>query len=599
MPDIFALDKKMRVRLSEDLIRVAKLPRRVWTDDEAQKLADELTVLLKTPYGQMRLRPKQAVALLEIGTVGGIVGPLPCGCGKTLISLLAPVVAFADRPLLIVPAKLIDKTRRDARELARHWVIPEYYPIWSYEWLGRAQAADALDKQLPDLIFFDEAHKIRNSRAAVTRRVRRFFSEHAGVKCIVASGTLVKRSMHDYAPATRWVFSRDPDRMPLPQKWSELESWADALDERKGQVRRADPDALQILCNDEENEIWKTDPRAAARSAYRRRFIETEGVVAAFESGVDATLTISEIAADPLGTISIPQIVELAFNKLRREAKTPDDWQLMDRLEAWAVARQLALGFYYRWSPRPPEDWLRARKAWAKFVWEILKKSRELDSELQVRRFVDAAASEEDPDERMAEGISILAEWREIQPTFVPNSVPVWIDDFALRLAADWAKRERGIVWTEHVCLGERLEHDFGLHYYGRKGQRREGNVVHLIDAHPPGHPLVASIQSNAEGRNLQAWNQNLIVSPPANGKNFEQLLARTHREGQLADEVEVEVFNFCAEHIGAFWQSVKDAEYVQASTGAPQKLLLAGKVFSTADDIAAHLGHVSARWNK
>ena len=223
---------------------------------------------------------------------------------------------------------------------------------------------------------------------------------------------------------------------------------------------------------------------------------------------------------------------------------------------------------------------MQARKAWSRFARKILSHSRTLDSEKQVRD-----SYPEQPE---------LLEWQRVQDDFKPNTVAVWLDDFALRYCAEWAERRAGIIWTEHVPFGERLGRDFGLAYYGRRGRSSTGAY---IEDHPADRALVASFASNHRGKNLQAWAYNLITSCPANGLQAEQLIGRTHREGQDADEVVFDILTLCAEHVGAFWQAVSDSEFVQQSTGSEQKLLLAGKNVLTPDELARE--RRGPRWEK
>ena len=552
------------VKLNQELQRIARLPRRLW-DPYADELADELTDLLRTPGGSMRLRPIQAVALAEIGTVGGFFGPIRVGAGKTLITLLAPVCAFAKRPLLLVPAALVDKTKRDEAILRAHWTLPDFVRVMSYEWLGRVQAAKALDEFAPDLIVADEVHRLKNPRAACTRRVRRFMSDNVDTKFVAMSGTITKRSIKDFAHILKWTHAGES--APIPRWHGDLELWADALDERKGQLRRADPGALRVLCNGVEDEAWNHDPRRAARLAFRRRLVETPGVVATKETPIDASIQVR--AVEP----KITRAIDDAFAELRYKWTTPDGWPIADGLSMFRHARELALGFYYVWDPRPPRHWLEARKAWAAFVRRVLRHSRTLDSELQVRR--QHADSPECQD------------WLAVRDSFKPNTEPRWIDDSVAKFAASWARKNRGIVWTEHTCFGDKLA-ELGVPYYGRKGLDALGR---MIEKHPTTSGIAASIASNSTGRNLQAWSRNLITSMPANGMQTEQLFGRTHRDGQEADEVIFDVLVSCAEHVGAFWQARRDCEFVETSTGSPQKLLVADVDMPTADAIAFRAG--------
>lgn len=569
MPDIFATNEQS-VPLSAELSRVSKIPRRAWAPERVEEIARELTRLLRTPGGTMTLRPIQAVALYEIAELGGLFGIMSCGAGKTLVSLLAAAVCDAERPLLLVPANLVGKTFRNLRELEKHWRIPEP-KIRTYELLGRLQAAELLEAEDPDLVVCDEGHKLKHvADAAVAKRVRRWARQHPGTGFVVMSGTMTKRSLHDFAHILRWCL---PEHMvPVPRGYSDLDVWADAIDERKPNERRAHPGALKILCNAEEAAIWDQDPRLVARHAFRRRLVETAGVIATHEAAVDATLTVSAVEPE------VSPAIDDAFARLRKEWELPDGQPLFDALEMFRHARELSLGFWYKWSPPAPPEWLEARRAWSAFVRRVLGHSRKLDSEAQV-----ALAYADAPE---------LLAWRAVENDFEPRTTPVWLDDSVLEFAAKWAEEKRGIVWVEHTCVGERLEDDFGLAYYGEEGCTRAGAY---IEDHSPGTPMVASIHSNREGRNLQAWSTNLVLSFPPDGERIEQMISRTHREGQDADEVTVDVVVTCIEHVRAVQQAVRDCEYVLACTGSPQKLLLAGLDVPREEDIAFRPG---PRWN-
>ncbi len=533
---------------------------------------------------------------------------------NTLISLLAPVVMKAQRALLIVPAGLVEKTKRDKEVLEQHWQLPLFIRIMSYEWLGREQAGanketgkkDALDEWMPDLIIMDEVHRAKNIKAAaVARRLKRHLQVNKNVRCVALSGTVTKRSLHDYAHLLSWCLPAQ--LMPVPLHWNDLNLWAEALDEKKSGVRRVDPGALEILCADEADKaLWETDRVLAARRTYRRRLVETPGVVATYETGVDASLVIRG------RRVEMGPEIDAAFFNMRKDWETPDGWSIPDAMTFARHARELALGFWYVWDPRPPIEWQQARKAWHKLVREVLKHSRTYDSEKQVRKAVlhsalglfdeqwhavvkELATPPKDEtkrtlgtEQRLAysaelcrqvkdpekhAGVVAMLAWKGIQDTFEPNTVPVWIDAAACQFAADWAKKNAGIIWVEHKCVGERLRDEFGLSYYGRKGLDTNGR---FIDDHDKGKSLVASRPANSEGRNLQGWSKNLIMSLLPNGARVEQQIGRTHRPYQLADEVEVEFVVSCEEHLLALDQALNDARYIESSTGAPQKLLLA-----------------------
>lgn len=565
MSIFFAPSPAYAVRLNDELRRVETLTRRQWSEEDAENMTEQLTQLLKTPGGTMSLRSVQGIALAEIGIRGGLFGIIRVGAGKTLISLLAASVAEARRPVLLIPAKLVTKTQRDMILLSKHWLIPKTRII-TYEWLGRAQAADALDSHKPDVIVCDEAHKLKNKSAAVTRRVARYMKANPTTKMIVMSGTIAKRSLHDYAHLIRWALKTD---VPLPDGYNDLELWADALDERKGMLRRADPGALRVLCNTEENQMWPTNPREWARRAYRRRLIDTSGVVSTQETSVDASITV-RCVEPPKSTA-----IDGAFEHLRKNWETPDGWPLADALQVYRHAREIALGFYYKWEPRPPRAWMEARKTWCAFVRETLSHSRALDSELQVKRQFPASRE--------------LIAWDAVKHSFKPNTTLVWLDNSVVDYCKNWLNTEIGILWTEHVLFAKRLSAETGTAYYG------SGNVGDA-EKHSTAKPMILSIEAGREGLNLQGWHSNCIISPPPNGERWEQLLGRTHRDGQEADEVSFDVAGFSIEHVEAFWQARSDAEYVAASLGSPQKLLVADYDFPTSSEVASLGG---ARWRK
>lgn len=556
-----------RVRDDVEFKRITALPRRVWTAEEGEALADELTELLRTDHGRMRLRPIQAIALNEIFEVGGLFGPIRVGAGKTLISLLAPIAAESQRPALLIPAALRDKTERAMRELKEHWQIHGRIRIFSYEQLGTKNHAETLDAYKPDLFVCDECHRLKNYRkAAVARRVRRFFDSHPETKMVALSGTITKRSLLDYAHLLRWCLK---DGTPLPTIANVLETWADALDERKGQVKRAHPG---VLVNWGPEEIEK--PRKRARVGYRKRLVETPGVVATEESPIDASIVVRQIAPPPSTAI------DQAFELLRSAWVTPDGHPIADGASMWRHANEIALGFYYVWDPRPPADWLNARSEWAAECRKVLSRSRTVDTEGQLKAMMLGGEVEMSPN---------LARWLAVEKDFTPVTVPVWIDDSVVRWIEKWARSNNGIIWVKHRSFGEQLSQELAIPYYSQGGCTEDGrNILR----HPEGQPMIASIDSIRTGHNLQAWCHNLVACPPPNGEQWEQLMGRTHRDGQQADQVTFDVPAFCLEQTEALTQAIADSEYTSTTLGVPQKLLLADRIDSKQQG-------ARARWEK
>jgi hypothetical protein len=551
-----------------DFWRIRALPRREWFPEQAAQLVDYLTMLLRTPMGRMRLRPVQAIALIELQQIRGLFGVMRVGSGKTLITLLAPHMVKAQRPLLLVPAKLKRKTRNDLLELSSHWYIARNLRIESYELLGRMQANEMLLRYEPDLIIADECHKLRNRKAAVTRRVARYMRVKPETMFVAMSGTITKNSLRDYSRILRWCLK--PEHAPIPQQENELEEWSDALDENVNELRRMHPGVLLSFARTQYTDDWTT-----ARVAYRERLKETQGVVATESTPIDCTLTVAPIEPE------MQSITDDAIAYLRQHWETPDRWPIADALTMHRHVRELALGFYYRWNPRPPDEWYYPRKYWAAECRSILSASRIYDSEAQV---VQAIIKGEI-------GSATYENWARVKNIFEPKTECVWLDDTVLNEASHWAQRP-GIVWCEHVQFAKRLAQMSGLIYYGRKGESAFGRPIESAN---PKQACIASIVSNSEGRNLQRlFHRNLVTSPPANGPQWEQLFGRTHREGQRAHEVTVDVIMTCIEHYGAFNRAKAQANYVNQTQGQAQKLLEAQLLFPTETEVAQRTG---ARW--
>lgn len=605
-------DKRDAVRNTAELRRVLDLPRR--EEQDLAALASQLTDLLAVrgvcpgkmnEHGlcdvcesPMELREVQALALHDMALQGGALLPVGVGEGKTLIFWLAAYVLGAQCVLGLLPASLI-KNAEDARaKLSKHWLIPNHVRLLSYELLGRAQSEKELENPnfQPDFIVCDEAHRLKNLRAACTRRVARYMAKKPRTRFVGMSGTIMRDTLFDFVHLLFWALK---EGAPLPTVPHELDDWASALDELKpgapdADLRQLDPGALLQFCNDDE---LKEDPRTAARRGFRRRLTETPGVVAAVGAGEDIGASIYVNAH----TYDVSKTTEDLFRKLRGDGSSIENrlaypgWERSDGklfeqgVEVWACARQLALGFNYKWDPEPPKDWMDARRAWSKFVRGVLTRSRTLDSPSIVVDAIDAG--------RIKEGADLLEQWRaaksEPRPSqpFRPNTVAVWHDESVLEWCARWAK-DGGILWTEHHFFAQRLAREIGLSYYGPKGFDAKGQYIE----HSRAKAIIASIDANRDGKNLQTqgWERMLFVSPPDGWDAWQQAIARIHRMHYRGDSVQVDFLFGCREHHNAWLNAMAGTIAAQDTVGAKPKLILATIDVPTEYEVAAYSGF---RW--
>jgi hypothetical protein len=536
----------------------------------------------------MSLRPLQAFSLSEVYDYGGLFCPMPVGAGKTLVSLLAPRILEAQRPLLIVPANLRAKTvDHDIPFYRKHWRVHPRLRVISYSKLSRApgvtetvvqdENGDALPSGVlwdlqPDVIICDEIHHLKNPKSARTRRFLRYFRAKPETTLIALSGTMTRKSLRDYWHIIQLCL---PNGCPLPTSWTTAQDWADALDADVPEDKRVAPGALLEFCAEGEN----------VRQGFRRRLMETPGVIGAM--GISAFGDEEEpgIELHEVEPPTVPPEVESAFEQLRATWSTPGGEEISDGMSLWRHASSLAYGYYTRWvwpNDEPDVEWLEKRKAWKKFVRETLKNNRRgLDSELQVANACDAM--EYDSHERR--------EWLEVRDRHGPTGPPteaVWISDWLVQHAA--AFQDAHIIWTRSPAVGERIAAAAGIPYFGA------GNDG--INDYE-GSRFVASIQSHGTGKNLQRYSKNLFVGMPYGGADWQQTMGRTHRPGQLEDVVQYFTYLHCKELWNGLQKALNEARYIEDTTEDRQKLLQATLNLRLDADVVASLeteGH--PRWS-
>ena len=536
---------------SVEFRRIAALPRRDWEKDpQLEDLRILLTQHLRRPGGTMELKANQAAALRDLADHGGLFGPQAVGAGKTLITLLAPVVLQAQRPLLLVPASVRDQTLRKVMpQMRKHWRLHPMLRVESYTALSLEKNANLLENYAPDLILADECHCLAGRTSGRTKRVRRYVDAHPETRFLAVSGTVANRTLLAYAEIVYWCLKGNS---PLPTNWQELQDWARALDEDVPEDKRLPPGALALFC---------TEPGETVRHGFRRRLSETQGIVATRDGELGTSLRLHKREIDA------PPHVHAMIAKLRRDWETPNGDLIVEAVEVWRHARELALGLWLRWDPPAPRDWMEARKAWNQHVRETLKNNRRgLDTPLQV--WMEC--------ERLTPTMKAFADWKQIKDSFEPNTVPVWESDYLIRDAANWlhdTENGGGIAWVEQVAFGKKLAEVAGVTYFGG-GEKASHDILDATG------PCVASIAAHSTGKNLVQWNRNLVTCPPTAGKVVEQLLGRTHRQGQMADEVEAWFYQHTDEFRAALSQAVRDSKYLYDTLGGAMRLLYADITF-------------------
>jgi hypothetical protein len=540
--------------------------------------------MFRKPESSWTLRTVQAIALAEIHDFDGLFAPIQVGGGKTLISYLAPLVVEAKRPLLLVPARLREKTWDDHDRYRKQWRLPalecldfqkkKSYPdnirvtergkrralvkegdsdtvlvLRSYAYISRNP--DFLDEYQPDLIISDECQRLSNKKSAVGKRVCRYIRANK-TRCAFLSGTVARRSIQDWAHLAELALGLGS---PAPIKYGALSEWASYLDE--GVESPPQPGALVRLVEDQEALL--RDPKTAIRTAFGKRLESTPGVVSVRGRGCQASLQVSAVRHK----IQDQTLLD-ALSTTEALWALPDGQEFADSTELARHMRTLSLGYYQRWIEPGPEKWMEARRNWCKFVRHSTKGSK-YDTELQVARACDSGALHSD---------GIRAAWLNVRDTFQPRTVCKWVSEDVVLAAIEHIRSEKNpsLVWVQSPALAKKLH---ALTRWRVFGQGSKGLEKYLDKS---SEHAILTIGVNSDGKNLQKRNRSVVLEWPRTGRTVEQLIGRTHREPTDHDHVQVDALIATRQQHRDLLASYRDAMFLHTTTPAEQKLIFADK---------------------
>jgi hypothetical protein len=424
--------------------------------------------------------------------------------------------------------------------------------VLSYSVLSSDRGDEVLQQLQPDFIVADECSKLRRQESGRTRRLVRWFQDHPDTGAVMLSGTMTARSVADFTALAELALR---EGSPVPREWLEVEAWAACMDART----EAPATAHQVAAVAPLVAAFPTAEGTPVASLYAR-LRTCPGVLCTVDtSAAECSLRIEAHLYSPAREL------RAAMSELRKRWQLPDGTELLRAVDFSAAVRQLQTGFYYRpvWGPDGPNlPWLEARLHWGREVRRLL--SLEIagaDTPGQVAEYVRGGP----PGHRRA----ALDAWEAIADDGAPGQEAVWVSDGHLHHVKELAHRleiERGpvLIWCEHIATLDGFER-IGVHVV------RPGDTL-------PSYPTTVALSRAGfgMGTNLQAWSTNIVVEPLSNGEAWEQLLGRTHREGQQADDVLIVVAYWFHAARSALDAALTDAAYVQNMTGQNQKLLMA-----------------------
>jgi hypothetical protein len=259
-----------------------------------------------------------------------------------------------------------------------------------------------------------------------------------------------------------------------------------------------------------------------ARQAFHHRLVETPGVVCSLHAE-----QVELLALRAWPHYDVNAATEQNFETLRTLWETPDGWALSEAVDVWRHARELALGFHYVWDPRRRTS---GSPRAARGRSTCARRSRSRDARFR-EAGRDGVREGELPDVEFRAWQAIRSRrsrsTRRPCGTTMPRSTS----------ASVARRRRRASAGSTTRSLAASSRARTGFSYFGQNGLDATG--ASILDAKGP---IIASIAANGTGKNLQAWSKNLITCCPTGASVWEQLLGRTHRTGQLADQVECDV---------------------------------------------------------
>lgn len=544
------LEKAKRARelkgIKTDMERILSLP-------ETPDLPDahiHMTKALRSHLGAPTLFHIQGLVLeiaKRLPAPKGIIGAIGVGHGKTLTSFLLPRVWGCKKPVLLIPPAMRQQCRRDIQEWSQHYDFP-MPRIVTYSDLSSPTRGNILEVLQPDCIIADEAHCLRHPSAARTKRFIRYMQRNPGTRFAALSGTLTSKSLRDYGHLCELALRGGS---PLPLDGRTLDIWSSVLDpdgEPDGRAFKA----LMPMVKRSGMCVGLGDSEGVYRKAFQSRFRSTLGVVASKEGSVGCSLLLQHWEG-----CRHPKIVKI-LKRLATDWELPNGEYIADALEYMRAARQLSLGFYYVWDwPNGDVDheWNDTRKAWNSSCGSYLRyHSREgVDSEsLLIKWIMEGNGGSKLRNTYFA--------WSALKHRPAPPVKAVWVTTDYIRDICNWVKsQEPTLLWFKSRAVGEMLQ-KFGV-------------IVHHQTDPTPGTTCALSIAIHHKGRNYQPWAHNFIMEPPPTGATWEQMLGRTHRQGQKADTVVATICQDFWPQSTALESAKKQAKYIEETTGNKQKL--------------------------
>ena len=512
---------------------------------------------------------------------------------------------------------LAGRTQEKRKEIAESGKKGLY--VLPYSLLQTKDTVDILNTIAPDMIILDEAHHVCR-KSARTTRIRNYISLHNPL-VIAMSGTITKKSPNDYAFMARAALKDCnfmPNALSLATEWSAvIGANVATLDEyRLAGIKRPNPGPILPLVNwAKENFPEERFDRnlTGFRKAYKMRMMTCKGTVCSGDNELGVSLVIrTNPVIDKESSEGWDELDRLA-KQVMDEGLTPNGDEIEHAMHSWKWLYEIYGGGFYNELKWPGVAEYAERKSITEIEAEyILERALVHHEAGQVyacllRKFLNNHSAPH-LDTPMLVGKSLYDHKDQYVPTRLYKAWKDWKDldfearpdrdSFAVRVCPykvdqgiDWAmnlpavNREQGfpeetggIIWYHHQAVGQWLHEKLAERGCDRVLFCPAGAVGNkrIIKPENWNKIAIASILAHREGKNLQHFKNQWFVQFPRPATMAEQVMGRSHRTGQDADELIVNLnLTVPFDHI-TFSATLNDSAYIHQTTGNRQKLIYA-----------------------
>ena len=519
--------------------------------------------------------------------------------------------------------------------------------IYSYSSLSTQTGYQELMAISPTLLIQDEAHNLASPSSARTKRWATVATEIAqavqqgkyrgnctakAAECVAMSGTITKKKIADYAHLARRCLR---EQSPVPIRDSSIAAFGNAVDADVLGTGMTDLDRyrmdLLIRWAREHGFDPLNEPNAegvfrtlqeATREAYQLRLRTSPCVVATGDASVGCSLIIAWSEPPRPRTVEADQVAEL-MKKVCVDMVTPDGDVIDYGMHSFKWLWELTAGFFNSLTWPTEKEIISQHLRRGKVISEkeattLIIAAKEHNKLLQVyhkklRIFLDDQMLPGcDTPMLVGQELTRLRDGKAPRfhlPSMLINAYnahkdalyddlperhgkPVRLCSYKIDAAVQWCRAHApqnkgpgGLVWYHHPAVGnwlhEKLVEAEIQHTMAGAGQNEAAYAM----------GLVICSYAHATGKNLQKQSRNLVVELRREATIMEQMISRTHRSGQDADDVRADVFVSNGFDLALFNAILRDADYIQSTTGMKQRLCYATYA-PVIPPTSAHLAH-------